>query len=140
MQDDVRLYSVNSTHIDKVWPLAAPLIERSLKHAHGKYKIEDILESIIDKNMLLWVIFNNDELSAAFVTICLEYPQERTLQIDFCGGKDHKKWVGKVWDVLSEYARFHGCKAMEIPGREGWDRAITPYGFKKSHCIFRVLL
>jgi hypothetical protein len=140
MNDEVRVYGADCARISVVWHDVAPFLERALKYAHFKYLLDDIYKAIQKNDMQLWLAYTDEGMCACFVTNVLEFPQERTLEIVFCGGKNMRVWVADVWKVISDFGRISHCKACEVIGRRGWKRVLTKFGFKEVQTIFRVLL
>jgi hypothetical protein len=140
MTNEVSVYGVKHDHITEVWQVASPFIERALYHARGKFVLDDIKKNLENRIMQLWLAFTNEDLSACFVTHVLDFPQERTLEIVFCGGDELDIWDEPVWEVISDYGRTNKCKSCEVIGRRGWKKKLAKFGFEEVQTIFRVLL
>lgn len=133
---EVRMYGVMSTHIDVIWEDVFEYLEKAILHSDGKYKIEDIYTSLKERDMQLWVAFDNDGVCAICVTQLIKYPQKKVMYMLFIAGREAINWL-HLTDDLAQFARDHGCESIEGYGRPGWEK-ILPEGFKKIHTIYRM--
>lgn len=83
---NIRMYGVLGSHIDTVWNEVSLLIEKALKYSDGKYKIQDIYKSLKNRDMQLWVAFNDSGLIACAVTNIVNFPQKKIMFLLFIAG------------------------------------------------------
>ena len=84
--------------IEKSLKLLLPSIEAYERNA----SLEDVVGDILDGGSLLWHVYIEDTLAAAFTTCVLRHPQRQTLFIEFMGGVDMKVWMNAALNVLRE--------------------------------------
>ena len=90
--------------LDSVWTKVSNIMERSVKTAEGKYKVEDLYPEIVDNQIVLWIVADHDrddEIIAAITTRLIEYPQGNSMAMDWIGGKRMKDWLLMMMIVLS---------------------------------------
>ena len=114
--------------IDAIWDDVAPLIDRAMAYADGKLDSTDIYSSIKNRDMQLWVV-----PGGVWVTRIVVYPQSKRLEGIAAAG-EWQDWLTHGQQVI-DWARYHGCDAVELIGRPGWGRKT---GFKEIHRVFRV--
>ena len=134
---------VPTEFVDGVWPQVSEIMEKSVKTAEGKYKVEDLYPEIMDNQIVLWIIAdhdNDDEIIAAITTRLIEYPQGNSMAMDWIGGKRMKDWLPLAQDRISNYAKIHDCKYLEGYGRRGWDRWLRKYGWKPDYIAYKMEL
>lgn len=125
-------YGVLFSEIEKVWDKVSPLIERALQYADGKFTIESVKNSLVSRNMQLWVYINNDIKSCA-VTQIHSYPNKKVCSVLFAAGQDVHEWL-QFMTLVEEWARSNLCESIEIYGRPGWERLL---GWERIHVVIR---
>jgi phage pi2 protein 07 len=137
LKKEVRLYGVLSHCIDQVWEHVAPQLEKAISYSDGKFQLEDVYRSLIARDMQLWVVFDKDgNLCTSVVSQILNFPRKKVFQLLFIAGKDSEDWL-YLYEDLKDFAKEHGCVAVEGYGRPGWERLSKHLGFKKIHTIYR---
>ena len=134
---------VPTEYLDAVWSKVADLMRRSVKTAEGKYEVEDLYPSIMNNEIVLWIIADHDkddEIIAAITTRLIEYPQGNSMAMDWIGGKRMKDWLPMAQESISRYAKEHKCKYLEGYGRKGWDRWLRKYGWKPDYIAYKMEL
>ena len=113
-------------------------LESALEYTDGKYNVTDILEHVRSGMQVLWVVYNEEKEKAigCLVTEILVYPRTKALLIFLLGGSDFSEIV-TILDDLKDYAIGVGCKSLELYGRAGWEKILTPLGFDKTHIVMR---
>jgi hypothetical protein len=136
-KNNIRLYGVLSHAIDSVWPDASKLLEKAVNYADGKYALTDIYQAIKNRDMQLWVAFDDVGMCAACVTQIICYPRKKVLFLLFSGGMRFEKWMHLTYDMVA-FAKEHGCSSVELHGRPGWEKKGKPVGFKKVYTVYQV--
>ena len=137
------LTPVPAEFVDGVWSKVSEIMERSVKTAEGKYKVEDLYPEIMDNQIVLWIVADHDrddEIIAAITTRLIEYPQGNSMAMDWIGGKRMKDWLPLAQESISRYARDHKCKYLEGYGRKGGDRWLRKYGWKPDYIAYKMEL
>ena len=114
------IYGVKSGEVDNWWFLVEKHIKAALKYGLDEYTSEDIKELCKKQEMQLWVYGSPEELKGCFVTQILNYPQMKILLVLLLAGKDFKKHLEEVYELLNRFGKDKDCKFMEIFGRKGW--------------------
>ena len=125
---------VLSSQINEVWPVVAPLIERSIEYSDGKFALADVRRFLEEQTCQLWLIYNAAGIAGALVTQIINYPQDRRLIFLFCAGVEADQWL-HLSEVIKNYAREQGCSCVEIYGRPGWVKKMRPFGFRPIHVV-----
>jgi hypothetical protein len=124
------LYGIQSEDIDAVWPDVVGLIEEAVKTARGKYSLQDLREELETKACQLW-IWKDETSKAVIVTQIHSYKRNKCCWIRVATGSgngDDFKRVGKIIvGQIEDWAREHGCDAMELLVRPGWARVLKDY-------------
>jgi hypothetical protein len=97
---------------------------KALKVAGNTSSPEDIAKAVAEGRMQSWT--RNDSL---VITEVREHPRKTVLNIVLA--------VGVLEDVLAlqpefmAFGREHGCQAVRMQGRRGWDAILPDEGWKK---------
>lgn len=116
---------VDPAQIRAIWPHAAHLI-RSAVLRTGLSDFQEIEDSILDGDALLWLAWNGKQIEAAASTILQKANGNLSCVIVACGGNDMGRWVGLI-EKIEKYAKDEGCISTRIVGRRGWLRALEGY-------------
>jgi hypothetical protein len=124
--------------VDLIWGLALPLLQPGIDRSGGRISAETVLEAVHNKTNLLWLISNESEIAAAFTTRVAKYPLKSMLVVECLGGDRMQEWVEPVNETLLRFAKDCGLSGVEMYGREGWTKALAPYGWKRSMVLCEV--
>lgn len=134
----MRVSTVPKESVKYIWKDVERVLEKSVDTAEGKVRLIDVLKGILDDTYVLWVVFDNDEIIAAFTTRIIEYPQRRSMALDWVGGSRMKEWLDIGMKKVIEFAALNECKHLEGYGRKAWGRALSKYGFYPEYIAFRM--
>jgi hypothetical protein len=116
--------------VSNIWPVAAPLIERALKHGGGRYAAEDYRRGIAARDMQLWLVREGDCIVGLAITELLDYPRRRCCRYLLLAGEGFDRWQ-HLQGEIEDWARANGCATMEMCGRRGWERKLR--GWRATH-------
>jgi len=105
--------------IPHIWENVHPHLEAMEPHSEGELSPEDFYESLMNKEMQLWIAIEDKELLASMVTQIIPYPRKRVLRIISIGGEGMDQWIGYI-PIVEDWALSMGCTALECWGRKGW--------------------
>ena len=127
-------------YLDRYWPVASELLARGVETSRGRYNIESLYLELVRGESHLWLIFEGDDnVVCAFTTQFAYYPLKMNLSVVFLGSDDSLgdfsgKWVDLMPELM-EWAKIHGCSAVELVGRRGWLRVLRGLGFRESYSM-----
>ena len=76
----MRVSLVPADYVSLTWDETAPILEKSIHTAHGRYSMDDILCEIVNSEQHLWVVFNDDKkIIASLTTRFIFYPRKKML-------------------------------------------------------------
>ena len=97
-------------------------IEAALEYSGGTHVYQDIVDAIGEGRMQLWL----GERGCA-VTEIVVFPRKKVLHVFLAAGE-----MDQLFDMIddaTEWAKGHGCTAMTLAGRPGWQRVLSKHGF-----------
>lgn len=113
-------------HIEQVWPLAEPWIEKACRRIK-KFSAQDVKHWLLVGENQLWL---DSEAKAVIVSQIAVYPNKKTFYINIATGKDRESWQGDIV-LLEAWAKSQGCQSMELVARPGWKRILK--GYRMTH-------
>lgn len=121
------LRGIQPAELDQFWPVAAPLLERGLKHGAGyRWTLPALRRSIAENRHYLWLTWPGAE--CAVITGIEDYPAAKLLQILWVRGRLPENWRAIVAS-LERWGAELGCTEVETGGRFGWTRKLAEEGY-----------
>lgn len=135
----MRLIPIHPENLKQAWKDVEKYVARGIEYTDDKYSVADIKEAILGQNLILWVVYNDEEKRAqgCVLTEIYEYPQKRCLMIFLLAGDGFDRIVTLLPDLM-EYGKGRGCVSLEFYGRPGWEKTLRPHGFEKIHTVMRL--
>lgn len=114
------------------------MLEASTKRSYGRYELIDLLAAILEGSQQLWVVFEvpDERIIGALTTAFTVYPRKKYLTGQFLGGESIFRWRKPILELLDKFAIEQGCDGFEMTGREGFERILGPFGWKKVFTVF----
>ena len=82
----------------------------------------------------LWVIVDDkDDIHGVCITAIVEQPNYKVGVVRMATGHDLPLWVDKIKDFEEWAIKNYKVRKIEIFGRPGWKKMLTPLGFTFSH-------
>jgi hypothetical protein len=114
---------VDPETLDVFWEQIKPLLKKVVPTTYKRESVESIKEKIKNKNILLWIIWDNiDDIKGVVATKIIVYPHKRVCWWGFMAAKDNKikEWFLVMVESLTKYSQANDCDTIEFVGRKGW--------------------
>ena len=137
----MELIKINSNAIEATWPYVKDLVQKPLDRTLGERNLEDVYNSLIHGQTILWIAANKEEgIMGVMITQIVYHPQYKLLLLSLVGAKPHtiNKWLDYSWQKgspLLKYAKENNCKRIEGYIRSGWLKFLKKHGFKKYNTV-----
>lgn len=131
---------VPKEYVLDLWPKVRPYISEVVKHTHGRYQTEDVLDAVMGGSHLFWMAFKGQEVYGVVITHFAEYPRAKYLSCPFVTGKDFAKWKDPMLKVLRKWAADNDCEGIESTARLGWSRIFKDDGYEALWQAFQLPL
>jgi hypothetical protein len=120
--------------IEKIWPLVKDKIQSALDRNHNFRNHQDVKENCKQGIEQLWVIVDNkDNVHGVCITQIMEHSNYNIGLVRIATGHDLPLWVDKIQQFETWAQQNFNCKKIEIYGRPGWKKMLTPLGYEFSH-------
>jgi hypothetical protein len=121
------LTGVPAERVPLLWGMVSPFIASALEKSQHDYKLEDVYDCLIKKDMQLWVWNKGDEIVACGVTTITSYPNRKICAMPFVGGTKMREWI-KAEPLIIAWAKAQGCTQLEGYCRPGWKKVLPHWG------------
>lgn len=128
----VELVGIQSRNIESVWPSVSSFIDRAIQHCDGKYTKENVKQSLLNRDMQLWLAMS-EHIEAVLVTEIISYPAKKVCTFVFLAGEDFQRWSGLLHQI-EQWAKSQGCESIELFGRPGWQKVLD---WERIHIVLR---
>lgn len=119
-----------------VWHLVESDVENAAKYSNGTHNADVILQAIMGRRSLLWIITDpDDEPVAHMITEIAQYPLKRVVVVVTAGGRDFKKWQDVGMETLLRYQEEANCDSLEAVCRPGMAKWLSQLGWNKKSTI-----
>lgn len=134
----MKVSTVPKETVKYIWKDVERVLKKSVDTATGKVNLIDVLHGILNDTYVLWVVFDGEEVIAAITTRIIEYPQRRSMALDWVGGSRMKEWQDMAMKKITDFAILNDCQHLEGYGRKAWGRALKKHGFYPEYIAYRM--
>lgn len=140
MDNELRLCGIMADKVNEIWPKIEKMLTEAVKYSDGKFRIEDIFQLLLSRDMQLWTVVDNKEnILSSIVTQVVNFPRKNVMFIMFIAGIRFNDWASLVSHLI-QFAKAHNCETIEGYGRDGWETKSKHLGFTKVHTIYSLSL
>lgn len=122
---EIRIVPVPRGLLGEVFRLALPYLIKGA--AVSELDDEELAADLLNGNAVLWCIFVDDNMTAAFFTAVHADDDGRFLNIYGFGGEGVRVWIDKLQDVMEDHAARNECRSVRFYGRRAWGRLVPRY-------------
>ena len=143
MSDGFKFTPVVPNLVGHCWEKAEPLIALACQQSRGRYNPDSVRSELESGRQVLWILYRgDDDMLVAITTSMTDYPGKKMMTIQFCGASGDKPyWLSGrdlVISSLRDFAKERGCSGIEISGRRGWEKVLSPLGFDKTYSVLEL--
>lgn len=133
------LYQIRPNELPKVWPIAAPLLQKAIDLEPEALTIEQVEYSIRTGRIFLLVWEEPDVGITGAVTVeFIDYPRERIAHVNLMGGKgivrDH------VFEEAKQWMKTFGATKAQCWARGTLVQMYEKMGLENTHQVMRIKL
>lgn len=120
---------VTVSELINVWPQLFPSLDELLARCPDKRTVEHVNEAIKERNMQLWVEWNDTKVNSFAITQIVVVDEEKTCHILYACGKFTNNWLICNY-IIMRWAAQLGCQSIRLQGRKAWAKTLKPLGYK----------
>lgn len=100
------------------WPEAEAFLEPARKLGG--------FDSVIDPDEALWAVMDEGELLGCATA----WLQGELCEVKLVGGRDHRRWIKELDQLIGRAAREAGASRLTAFGRGGWRKILAAQGWE----------
>ena len=133
------LYQVHPNELPKIWPIAAPMLQKAIDLDPEVVTIEQVEFSVRTGRTFLLVWNEPEEGITGAVTVeFIDYPRERVAHVNLMGGKGIVRT--HVFDEAKEWMRSFGATKAQCWARGTLVQMYEKMGMTNTHQVMRTEL
>ena len=141
----MQLINIPIKKVDEVWSLVKKNIQQALSYSGNHTDADYVYQTIKDGKFQLWVVWDEskktvkEQYNGVVVTEIVQRKLKRSCHIFIVTGKNRQQWQHLI-SVLEDFALKNECNNMELIARQGWEKIMNKFNYKKTHVVLEKTL
>ena len=141
----MQLINIPIKKVDEVWSLVKKNIQQALSYSGNHTDADYVYQTIKDGKFQLWVVWDEskktvkEQYNGVVVTEIVQRKLKRSCHIFIVTGKNRQQWQHLI-SVLEDFALKNDCNNMELISRNGWEKIMNKFNYKKTHVVLEKTL
>ena len=141
----MQLINIPIKKVDEVWSLVKKNIQQALSYSGNHTDADYVYQTIKDGKFQLWVVWDKskktvkEQYNGVVVTEIVQRKLKRSCHIFIVTGKNRQQWQHLI-SVLEDFALENECNNMELISRNGWEKIMNKFNYKKTHVVLEKTL
>lgn len=112
-----------------------PLLRQAAERSSGKFELVDLSRLVLWGQWQLWTATEDDIVKTILLTRIVFYPRLKACEMLAAVGEDRHQNMIPFLDQIERWAVSQGCALMQPICRPGWERALAPFGYQRTHVL-----
>ena len=141
----MQLINIPIKKVDEVWSLVKKNIQEALSYSGNHTDSDFVYQTIQDGKFQLWIVWDKskktvkEQYNGVVVTEIVQRKLKRSCHIFIVTGKNRQQWQHLI-SVLEDFALKNECTNMELISRQGWEKIMEKFNYKKTHVVLEKTL
>ena len=141
----MQLLNIPINKLDEVWSLVKQNIQEALSYSGNHTDSDFVYQTIKEGKFQLWVVWDEskktikEQYNGVVVTEIIQRKLKRSCNIFIVTGKNRQQWQHLI-SVLEDFALKKDCNNMELISRNGWEKIMNKFDYKKTHVVLEKTL
>ena len=141
----MKLLNIPINKVDEVWSLVKRNIQEALSYSGNHTDSDFVYQTIKDGKFQLWVVWDKskktvkEQYNGVVVTEIIQRKLKQSCNIFIVTGKNRQQWQHLI-SVLEDFALKNECTNMELISRQGWEKIMEKFNYKKTHVVLEKTL
>ena len=141
----MQLLNIPINKLDEVWSLVKQNIQEALSYSGNHTDSDFVYQTIKEGKFQLWVVWDKskktvkEQYNGVVVTEIVQRKLKRSCHIFIVTGKNRQQWQHLI-SVLEDFALKNDCNNMELISRNGWEKIMNKFDYKKTHVVLEKTL
>ena len=141
----MQLLNIPIKKVDEVWSLVKKNIQEALSYSGNHTDSDFVYQTIQDGKFQLWIVWDeskntvHEQYNGVVVTEIIQRKLKQSCNIFIVTGKNRQQWQHLI-SVLEDFALKNECTNMELISRQGWEKIMEKFNYKKTHVVLEKTL
>ena len=141
----MQLLNIPIKKVDEVWSLVKKNIQEALSYSGNHTDSDFVYQTIQDGKFQLWIVWDKskktvqEQYNGVVVTEIVKRKLKQSCNIFIVTGKNRQQWQHLI-SVLEDFALKNECTNMELIARQGWEKIMEQFDYKKTHVVLEKTL
>ena len=141
----MQLLNIPINKVDEVWSLVKRNIQEALSYSGNHTDSDFVYQTIKSGKFQLWVVWDKskktvkEQYNGVVVTEIVKRKLKQSCNIFIVTGKNRQQWQHLI-SVLEDFALKNECTNMELIARQGWEKIMEQFDYKKTHVVLEKTL
>ena len=141
----MQLLNIPIKKVDEVWSLVKKNIQEALSYSGNHTDSDFVYQTIQDGKFQLWIVWDKskktvqEQYNGVVVTEIIQRKLKQSCNIFIVTGKNRQQWKHLI-SVLEDFALKNECTNMELISRQGWEKIMEKFNYKKTHVVLEKTL
>ena len=141
----MQLLNIPINKVDEVWSLVKRNIQEALSYSGNHTDSDFVYQTIQDGKFQLWIVWDKskktvqEQYNGVVVTEIIQRKLKQSCNIFIVTGKNRQQWQHLI-SVLEDFALKNECTNMELISRQGWEKIMEKFNYKKTHVVLEKTL
>ena len=141
----MQLLNIPIKKVDEVWSLVKKNIQEALSYSGNHTDSDFVYQTIQDGKFQLWIVWDKskktvqEQYNGVVVTEIIQRKLKQSCNIFIVTGKNRQQWQHLI-SVLEDFALKNECTNMELISRQGWEKIMENFNYKKTHVVLEKTL
>jgi len=141
----MQLLNIPIKKVDEVWSLVKKNIQEALSYSGNHTDSDFVYQTIQDGKFQLWIVWDEskntvqEQYNGVVVTEIIQRKLKKSCNIFIVTGKNRQNWQHLI-KVLEDFALKNECENMELIARQGWEKIMEKFNYKKTHVVLEKTL
>ena len=141
----MQLLNIPIKKVDEVWSLVKKNIQEALSYSGNHTDSDFVYQTIQDGKFQLWIVWDKskktvqEQYNGVVVTEIIQRKLKQSCNIFIVTGKNRQQWQHLI-SVLEDFALKNECTNMELIARQGWEKIMEQFDYKKTHVVLEKTL
>ena len=141
----MQLLNIPINKVDEVWSLVKQNIQEALSYSGNHTDSDFVYQTIKEGKFQLWVVWDKskktvkEQYNGVVVTEIVKRKLKQSCHIFIVTGKNRQQWQHLI-KVLEDFALKNECSNMELIARQGWEKIMKQFNYKKTHVVLEKTL
>lgn len=129
----MRLDRLTPQQVQEYWPQLVGYVLQMERRFPDDWPVAEFVRQVEAGELVPWLAYDEEakkHYALVGTTLRLKASGRLFLTVPFASGNHHELWTMVGMAALEDFARGKGAVLVDVYGRAGWGRQLSPLGFR----------